>query len=257
MRKAIIGIILFAAGCSAGAPPGQTESSAGMPLIETVEQSDLTITHLGTELQEDTMLIHFLAENNQGHTVASDDYQFQWPSYIRDSEDVTYEVKDTSFSHSSIMGQDLGADAIGMTIEAGPLPADKKARLEIPFYMIPSVYDSGYTFEVADDTSQLRTGDIALRQIEAAQASISFTIDDDHPDADSAGTGYVFTRMLDGETIYPIFRSVEQRPEGTHITADFSMPFTYPETFVVERTAADLPEWRFSMVVPIEEEDEG
>ena len=250
-------IFLMLSGCTMPEWPFSGENNdTSLPLQETVEQPPLLLSYEASDFTDDELIIGFIAEHNDGSVISSDDYQFQWPSYITDEEDMPYEVTETEVTQNDFFNETLDDHEIGVLLHISPPPKKNGSSdyLHIPFYMIPSLFEDGYHFTIDEETERTTVGDLSIDHIETDGANVSFQFEDNHPEANRQQE-YLFTVIEDDQNVYPMFMNDEYRDGHHAVDLEFANDLELPVRFSIERTTEDIPEWRFSFVIELEERE--
>ncbi|UCZ52026.1 hypothetical protein LGQ02_14355 [Bacillus shivajii] len=251
----LIAFILMHA-CS-NSPPFQSGESGGNknPLInQSVEKRPFKLTYLHSKYHDDELKLHFLISHIDESPLSSSDYQFQWPNYVFDGDNVPYELIDIVVNEDTFDKEELGEHEILLTITLSPPPLNNNSFVTIPFYVIPSLFEKGYSFQVTDkEASQLTLGDLAISDFSIEGKNISFTLNDNHPDHQRRNLSYTFQKHDGDQSIYPLFIQLNSSNNGLGVQLEFANTIDPPSKFLIQRTTVQLPEWRFSLTIPVEE----
>lgn len=245
--------LLLLAGCGF-ADSNEADTSSSLPLIQSMERDPLLLSFVRTSQKEDAVELHFLAEHTNGEALTPDDYTFREPEFISDDQGTSHEVLEMAQYEEEFLGDTLSENTIGITITADAAAAGmENDRYSVPFHIKADLYRGGYPFSVSEDTpSDLGIGDLQLADIIIDDSTLSFRMQDDHPEARDKRMHYSFMQRIDGEHVYPVFRNVEEEGDKLFVTLDFAQELPDPAAFRIQRTNAGLPEWQFSLVVPME-----
>ncbi|MCE7793557.1 hypothetical protein K8O68_14115 [Salipaludibacillus sp. CUR1] len=196
----------------------------------------------------------FVAEHTDKTQISKTDYQFLWPEFITDSENIKYEIKNTEIYHDQINGEPLDSHQMGISLSITSPPADpENAFLHIPLYIVPRLFDHGYPFKLeSSPINMAKMGDLRLIDVKVEGRSLSFDLIDEHPDFNEENFSYVFTQTLSNEVVYPMFTRMETNDTGYNVELEFAQPVSLPSLFSIERTTGELPKWRFSFVIEME-----
>ncbi|GEL07950.1 hypothetical protein [Salisediminibacterium halotolerans] len=243
---------ILLAGCIFAEDTNEENESASLPVQNEIEQEPLKLSYEGFDQSSEALTLGFKAEHQDESAIAADDYQFQWPSYITDENDLYFKLSETNISNSRLFTKELRDDQLGITLDITPPPSNNRSSFFlIPFYMIPSLFEDGYQFTLDHDKDKIVLGDLAVEDYAIKNRQLSFMFQDDHPDA-KREQEYLFTIIEENTEIYPQFSSVEQLNGGRLAELEFAGELEFPLDLAIERTSANLPEWRFSFVIELE-----
>ncbi|PRO64864.1 hypothetical protein [Alkalicoccus urumqiensis] len=239
-----ISVLLLLAACGT-----ETSSENTIPLKEKVEKTPLHLEYAGSRTGGSQIQMHFLVSHTDETLIHPEDYVYQWPEYIQDSEGIAYRIADADYSYDMLGDTALEPWEAGVTLTIKPPPEKvEDVVFTIPFHTVPKRYEEGYLFRVERDNPSIQNGDMAVQNLDIEEQSLSFRLDDAHPDADSR-TGYMVTLLKDGERVFPVSRRVNRSSRSTSFELMFAEPFNEQETLLIDRMSGDLPEWRFSLTV--------
>lgn len=242
-------VILVLSACQMNFTGEQSGSSTSLPVRDTIIKSPLEISYYGYR-DEDSFRIALLAKNTDESVISADDYQYQWPRFIEDEHAEQYKVSNVELRQSTLFDRELSPHELGieMTIEPPPRDTDT-VYFSIPFYMVPSIYEDGYRFQLNESQLDRRQlGDMRVENLELDGSMLTFDLIDDHPAADGTEE-YLFTAIQEDQEIFPMFISMRRSRPETHIEVEFASSITLPTRLSIIRTTSPLPEWRFSMII--------
>lgn len=233
----------------------QRDTSSQNPLPETakISKPPLAITFHSVRHNDKDVDLSFIVEHTNDLPIALNDYQFHWPKYISDDNEVIYEVKSVDFNHSKINSQSLTNNQLAVTLTVSPPPEGNLDQLmQVPFYIVPRLFEQGYPFRIEKNgVTRIEVGDLILENATVKGKSITFNLFDHYPDQHRRNLAYLFTITQDNQDIYPMFSRVDPEENHLQIQLDFAQEIALPAQLSIERTTVDLPEWRFSFVIPI------
>ncbi|SER93715.1 hypothetical protein [Salipaludibacillus aurantiacus] len=203
--------------------------------------------------QNDSQLL-FVAEHTDKTQISESDYQFLFPEFIADSEDIKYEIKNAEITHDQINGEPLDSHQMGITLGITSPPANPdNAFFHIPLYIVPRLFEHGYPFKLeSSHINMAKMGDLRLMNVKVEDRSLSFDLIDEHPGYNEENFSYLFTKTLSNEVVHPMFTRVDTNEAGYNVELEFAQPISLPSLISIERTTVDLPKWRFSFVIPME-----
>jgi len=233
-----------------------SSSNSTLPITTEIYKPPLSMSFHSVSHTDNRISFSFIVEHIDDFPIASDDYQFHWPKYISDDNDVVYEVKNIDYSHSQIDSLPLTNNQLAVTLTLSPPPQGSLNQLlHVPFYIVPRLFEQGYPFQVSkEDVDRMEVGDLLLENISVKGKTLSFELFDNHPDKNHRKLAYLFTRIQDNQEIYPMFSKVDSEENHLSIQLEFAQSIALPARFSIERTTVDLPEWRFSFVIPMNED---
>jgi hypothetical protein len=195
----------------------------------------------------------FVAEHTDKTQISESDYQFLWPEFISDSENIKYEVKNAEINQDQINGEPLDSHQMGIILSITSPPAGTdNAYLHIPLYIVPRLFEHGYPFKLESSRiNTAKTGDLRLMDVKVEGRNISFDLIDEYPGYNEENFSYLFTKLLSNEVVYPMFTRVDTNEAGYNVELEFAQPVPLPSLFSIERTTVELPKWRFSFVIPM------
>lgn len=229
-----------------------TSTSTTFPETTEISKTPLTMALESVNYTDTYGEFMFILEHTDESPISSDDYQFQWPKYVADDQDVIYEIKSVDFSHSEVNGRTLENHELSITLHITPPPSDsnRDQYIHIPLYIVPSLFEEGYPFLLTEDSlDRLEVGDLVLENIFLEEKTLSFEM------SDQENLSYLFTRLQENQRIYPLFSRIEPDEHSFHVLLEFAQPVSLPTRLMIERTEANLPEWRFSFFLPMDESD--
>lgn len=253
MKCTLPALLLLASGCGWTASEENTAES-NLPLIESIEQDPLLLTYERTDLEEEVLQLHFLAEHQNDTSLTLEDYTFQQPAHISSEAGSSYEVLDTDVFEEDFLGEPLEESELGITITAEPPEIESEdPRFRVPFHITANLYSAGYRFSLEDGSVlDISMGDLHLSEISAEGSQLTFLMEDEHPEADEKRIQYSFVQRLEGENVYPLFQRVEQQEEHAEVRLEYAQDLSSSASFQIQRRNASVPEWHFSLVVPLE-----
>ncbi|WP_416151313.1 hypothetical protein ACM26V_10200 [Salipaludibacillus sp. HK11] len=228
------------------------------PINTTIYKSPLAMSVESVVHSEDYVDFLFILEHGNGTSIASDDYQFQWPKYVSDEDETIYKVESVEYSHSEISNQPLENHQLAVTLRVSPPPpkGTHDKLVHVPLYIVPRLFEEGYPF-LLDDTEvdYIEVGDLALRNVLIDENIVTFDLRDLHPNQNKNNLAYIFSRFQDDQEIYPMFSRVDPEQNHLNVELEFVQNISIPARFSIERTTVDLPEWRFSFNIPFNIEE--
>lgn len=247
--------IFFFIGCSDDeASYNNTSSNNTLPITTEIYKAPLAMSFHSVRHTDTGAHFSFIAEHTNDMPISSDDYQFHWPKYISDDNDVIYEVKSVDYNHREINNQTLTNDQLAVTLTVSPPPpeANQDQVMQVPFYIVPRLFEQGYPFRMEKKIAQsIEVGDLILENTTVKGRTLSFDLFDQHPDQNQRNLAYLFTISQDNQDIYPVFSKIKSEENHLQVQLNFAQNISLPVQFTIERTTVDLPEWRFSFVIPM------
>lgn len=255
----ILGVSLIAA-CSHESffPSEPASKSTSVPLVTEVTKPPLQMTFDSITYSGGKASIHFIAEHIDKSKISADDYQFQWPTYVSDNIGVMYEIEKATINKTIMQKQELETHQLGVTLNlATPLSSDESVSLHVPLYLTPILFKEGYPFQVSDENKvRTKVGDFVVENIQIEEAKLSFTLNDETKDQIDPPQAYLFSQVSDNQSIYPLFSNLQQNEHSLEVELEFAHSITYPARFLIETSTLNIPEWRFSFVVPLTRNDD-
>ncbi|WP_280769325.1 hypothetical protein [Salipaludibacillus daqingensis] len=236
----------------------KSPSNTVLPITTDIYQTPLAMSYHANDRTDKGVYLSFIVEHTDESPIASDDYQFQWPKYVADDRDIVYEVKDVEYTHSEIDNKTLENHQLGIKLKITPPPPKGSVDqlIQIPLYIVPRLFEQGYPFPIDEEViDQIEVGDLILEDVQVKENTVSFNLLDQHPDGNHRHLAYLFSRLQEGQNIYPMFSRMEKIDNHLHVQLEFAQDITLPGRFSIDRTTVDLPEWRFSFVLPLNEDN--
>ncbi|QKS71804.1 hypothetical protein FLK61_34605 [Paenalkalicoccus suaedae] len=247
MKVVVLFSLLFLLGCELSIT--EADEQQRLPIVESITRPPLLITYEDMIKTTSELTLTFLASHTDQSALTKEAYQFQWPSYVYDSEGIAYKVESVATS-SELSDESLNDYEMGITMKLSPPPVDLETnRLSIPFYMVPRLYEAGYPFSPSENASPLVVGDISLYNVAIDDSTIQFDMVDNHPDSSNRNLQYLFTRISDEQEVYPLFSRIDDSSSPVRVELEFAEPISPNDRFQIDRTTASLPEWRFTFVI--------
>ncbi|RKL67775.1 hypothetical protein CR203_10555 [Salipaludibacillus neizhouensis] len=246
--------------CSSEAifPSQSTSNNDAVPIVPEVTEAPLHITFDSITYPDGKSSIEFIAEHIDGSEIFIDDYQFQWPKYVSDNEGIMYEIEKVDISkNSKHHKKELGIHKIAITILLAQTLTKESASLHIPFYVIPSLFEKGYPFQVTnEDITRTKVADTVIDNIKIDGQTVSFTINDNQKRHGNPGEVHIFSYVLDNQLTYPLFSNFDQNDKSLNVELKFAQSIDYPAKFLIKGSTLALPKWRLSFAVPITKNDD-
>lgn len=240
--------------CQLHIPKLTKENKKPIPFITQEEISPLIVEFLDSKMNEDNIILTFQAKHKHDAPINTNDYEFIWPTYVFDENDTPYKV--TKFEVLPTLKESKKDEkTIFLQVTVEPRPQDEVEALMVPLYIIPSLFEHGYPVYIEDEvTEKVKIADLTIENIVVEEKSIRFIIRDNHPEKNDRKISYTFKKIIDEHPVYPIFQTVKTHEDKLYVTIQFSDKNELPLQFNIQRTTVDLPEWRFTFTLPINEE---
>ncbi|MCR6111441.1 hypothetical protein HXA35_13915 [Bacillus sp. A301a_S52] len=243
-------LLLTATGCTTE----HLNTATSLPEITSLEKTPVKMTFHSSQNKDNFTKVTFKLEHIDEGAIDSEDYQLQWPKYILDNEDIAYKVEDVQINENSLYEEPLNDHELAVTLSLSPpvIKERDKVMLQIPVYVIPRLFEEGYPFNVREShVDRIVTGDLVIEDIKVEGRVIEFNLIDKHPDHQEQDLSYLFSRVQDNESIYPLFSTIESGSGRSYVKLEFAQPISLPARFSVERTTIEIPEWRFPFSIPV------
>ncbi|MCR6095721.1 hypothetical protein HXA31_10060 [Salipaludibacillus agaradhaerens] len=243
-------LVLTTTGCTTE----RLNNTTSLPEITSIEKMPVKMAFHSSQNKDNFTEIAFKLEHVDDSAINSEDYQLQWPKYILDNEEIAYKVEDVKMSENSLDDEPLNDHELGFTLRLSPavMKERDKVMLQIPVYVIPRLFEEGYPFNVREPhVDRIVTGDLVIEDLKLEDRVIEFNLIDKHPDHQEQDLSYLFSRVQDNESIYPLFSTIESGSGSSYVKLEFAQSISLPARFSVERTTIEIPEWRFPFSIPV------
>ncbi|MBU9711451.1 hypothetical protein [Evansella tamaricis] len=245
----IVILLLFQPGCQAESSFTNTSQEIPLPVYEKLEKYPLSIEFIESKITDMEITLQFKLSHLDETPLLLNDYDIHWPSFVFDQNDVPYQIK--SVEKLTDDPNTLPYEGyIEIVLNPGTHQKEKQHFLQLPLYITPSLYRHGYPFSLTDERmDNINTGDIILKDVTIDGNVLTFTMEDQHPEAGKR-IQYSFKHLIDGLEVYPLFTRFDAKTLTVEL--EFSTSLSTPSDIIIHRTTVDLPEWRFSFIIPIE-----
>ncbi|UTR15415.1 hypothetical protein MM221_02135 [Salipaludibacillus sp. LMS25] len=254
MKQFLVLLALLLLLTTSGCTVERLNDTNSLQEVTSIEKAPVRMAFHSAQNKDDYTEIAFMLEHIDDSDIDSEDYQIQWPKYILDNEDIAYKVEDVEISENTLYGEPLNSHQLGIILRLSPsiLKDRNNLMLQVPVYVIPRLFEEGYPFNVREShVERIVTGDLVIEDIKVEDRVVEFYLIDKHPDHQERDLSFLFSRIQDNESIYPLFSTIEPNSAHSYVKLEFAQQISLPVRFSVERTTIELPEWRFPFSIPI------
>ncbi len=249
--------MFFLQACSTNYSPFQVKDNSDLLLNKTIEKTPFHFTYLYSSTTDTELQLFFLVSHTDESPISSADYEFQIANYLFDENEVPYEVIYAETYEDTYESEQFEEFEMLLKLSLTPPPEEENVSITLPIYVVPSLFKEGYPFRVHEDhIRQLSVGDISISHLSVDGKTLSFQLRDEHPDQSSRKLSYTFNKIDEGQSVYPLFTRIESINETLSIELEFAQEIRLPSQFSIHRTTVHLPEWRFSLTVPLHEKSD-
>lgn len=230
------------------------ESKKPVPFVTKANKSPLTVEYIESVVRDDELILTFQASHHHHAPIKTNDYEFYWPNYIFDENDLAYQI--SKFEVLPSLNETENDDDNNIYIQATvkPAPHEDVEALMFPLYIIPSLFEHGYpVYMETEKVEEMKIADITLQNLVVDKEFIQFIIIDEHPEKDVRNISYTYKKVVDGHPVYPIFLREKIHDGKLYVQLQFTDQHTFPLQFIIQRSTVHLPEWKFSLILPIQE----
>ena len=246
---AIICLLLVSA-CS-GEYSYESENHSGkIPLKLKIDTPPLSLQFIASKVESEKLKIFLKASHMDGMPVFQEDYEYNWPTYIFDQDEVPYEVIGFGFVKSADYDFEVNEDELLMKLTVLPSSISDNIVLQLPLHIFPARFQSGFPFALKKNhLEKISVGEIVLTNISISDNKLNFTLIDKHPDKDRRHISYEF-KIKDEEFINPVYTLTE--PEGNEkiINLEFAENISLPAEIIIQRTNVSVSEWNYLFNIP-------